>query len=130
MRSKVVERGTCCFRRCECGTKNENKGVYIHKRVYFFDKKIISETNTGVYILQECWRKWGKLRKRKGRLCELNYHYLWRKRRGKKIVIVGHINKKDECGNEDRGVYSLIFGIQRTNTNLGYPLIWSLIMVT
>ena len=23
---------------------------------------------------------------------------------------------EDECGNEDRGVYSLIFGIQRTNT--------------
>ena len=22
------------------------------------------------------------------------------------LVIVGHINKKDECGNEDRGVYS------------------------
>ena len=29
------------------------------------------------------------------------------------------------------GVYILsFFGIQRTNTNLGYPLIWSLIMVT
>ena len=66
--------------------------------------------------------KMGEIKEEERETVRVELSLLVTQKEGEKIVIVGHINKKDECGNEDRGVYSLIFWNSEDKYKSGLPL--------
>ena len=84
------------------------------------DKKINSEMNTGVYILQECWRKWGKLRRGRGDCASWTITTCDAKGGGKRLLL-SVISTKKMNVEMKTGVYILNFLEFRGQYKSGLP---------